>query len=287
MPAERAVSDHEVAEQLVPETADEDEDDYGQDGFDGVGEVQDAPTMALMPAPVLTGLPLMLSSVPLLKSLDRTDLEHVASVLRPEHFEEGVEVIIQADIGETMYFVEDGAAVAEIDGTVVMRYGRGDFFGELALVTQTTRKATVRAVGSTGLRCLSLARDDFDLPYFSDAMIWEKIFTSSPASRYETPAAAPAAAAPAAVDDDSPRDHVLSPSTRHVTRTISATSDSFAQQMEAAGLATPADATSSDSSSDADGEARLYQAVRRAILREHADVRAHVTHRFADCWHLD
>ena len=90
------------------------------------------------------------------------------------------------------------------------------------------------------------------------------------------------ASAPAAGDGDSPRDHALVPPSRNVTRTASATSDSFVQQMEAAGLATPADATSSESSSDADGQARLYQAVRRAILREHADVRAHVTHSLAD-----
>ncbi len=259
---------------MAPEVADDDEDEYAQDGFDVVDEVQDAPSTALMPAPVLTGLPLMLSSVPLLESLDPTDLERMASVLRPAHFENGAEVITQAEIGDKLYFVEDGAAVAEIDGTVVMRYGRGDFFGELALVTQGARKATVRAVGSTGLRCLSLALDAFDRSDFSDAMLWEKIFANFPASQYkQTAAPAPAPAAPPAVDND----HVLSPLTRHVTRTTSATSDSFTQRLEAVGLATPADPTFSDSSSDAEGEARLYQTTKRAILRENADVRAHVT----------
>lgn len=281
MSADRIFSVHGPEEQPAPVVTDED-DDYAQDGFDGADELQDAPSIGLLmppvdkaPVPVLTDLPLMLSAVPLLDRLDRADLDRVASALRPEHYEEGAEVIPRAD---TLYIVESGAAVAEIDGAVVMRYGRGDFFGELG--TLAPRKAIVRAVGPTGVRCMSLARDDFDLPEFADAMIWENIFTNSPASLYKQP---PAAAPPAAVaPGGSPRKMASSPPNRPhvaaVTRATSATSDSFATQMAAAGLATPADASLSDSSSDADGEARLYQATKRAVLREHAEVRAHATH---------
>jgi len=167
--------------------------------------------------------------------------------------------------------------VAEINGVVVMRYGRGDFFGELALVTRAPRKATVRAVGPTGVRCLSLAREDFDSPEFSDAMIWEKIFTDSPAARYAPSAAAAAAAAAAS---GSPRDRVGSPKNGSqsvpVSRTTSVGSDSFALQMEAAGLAMMPDEefTASETSED-EGGSRLYQTTKRALLRERAGVRAY------------
>ena len=289
MSADRIISVHGPDEELASVVSDENDDDYSQDGFDGADELQDTPSIARLmppvdtaPAPVLTELRLMLSAVPMLDRLDHADLDRVASALQPEHYEEGAEVIARAD---TLYIVESGAAVAEIDGAVVMRYARGDCFGELALgMLGTSCKATVRAVGSTGVRCMSLARDDFDLPEFADAMIWEKIFTNSPASLYKQPpsTAAAAAAAAAAAPGGSKRKKSSSLSKRPhavaVTHTASATSDSFATQMAAAGLAMPADASLSDSSSDADGEAQLYQATKRAILREHADVRAHATH---------
>jgi CRP-like cAMP-binding protein len=44
-----------------------------------------------------------------------------------------------------MYFIEEGDAEAVIKGVgVVMSYKRGDFFGELALMTAEPRSATVR-----------------------------------------------------------------------------------------------------------------------------------------------
>ena len=76
----------------------------------------------------------------------------------------GGAIITQGDEGDAMYFIEEGEAEAVIKGVgVVMSYKRGDFFGELALMTAEPRSATVRlgarsrcrfVVMSGGANCL-------------------------------------------------------------------------------------------------------------------------------------
>jgi CRP-like cAMP-binding protein len=125
----------------------------------------------------------VLQSVPLFSELTSTQLERLANSLRrrevktcpdgkfaadDENFPEGV-VIHQGDVGsgaQAMYVVESGhlqacvdvvRSVSNPDG-VVKEYTAGDFFGELAIVTDQPRSATVRCVETTVL--LELERKD-------------------------------------------------------------------------------------------------------------------------------
>ena len=53
--------------------------------------------------------------------------------------------------------------VDEDDNTMVVKtYAAGDYFGELALMMNQPRAATVRAIGNDGARCLKLQRATFD-----------------------------------------------------------------------------------------------------------------------------
>jgi hypothetical protein len=104
---------------------------------------------------------LLLSKVPLLQSLDETERARVADVLEGEEIEPNHPIVVTGDPGEHMYFLEKGDAVAEVKGAVVMRYSRGDYFGELALLTDQPRKATVTS-GPEGARCLKLSREAFN-----------------------------------------------------------------------------------------------------------------------------
>ena len=60
-----------------------------------------------------------------------------------------------------MYFLEEGAADAIVRGVSVFSYTRGGHFGELALLTDEPRKATVRA-GSAGAQVWRLDRTIFE-----------------------------------------------------------------------------------------------------------------------------
>jgi NADH dehydrogenase len=79
--------------------------------------------------------------------------------VRREHFEPGEIVFRQGDVGDRVYFVIDGEAAIEIGGQLVHVSRAGDVIGEVALVKNTPRTATVRA--RTALNMASVSRDTF------------------------------------------------------------------------------------------------------------------------------
>ena len=89
----------------------------------------------------------------------------VADSLVEKAFSEGEYVIREGERGENFYIVVGGEAKAtkRIDGSSspveVLRYKRGDYFGELALLNDKPRAANVIALGD--LRVVTLDRDSF------------------------------------------------------------------------------------------------------------------------------
>jgi NADH:ubiquinone reductase (H+-translocating) len=82
-----------------------------------------------------------------------------------EHFEPGSEVFHQGDLGDRLYIIAAGkaAVVREADGreVVLAQLGSGEYFGEMALLNQTTRNATVRCVEAMDV--LSIDKREFGL----------------------------------------------------------------------------------------------------------------------------
>jgi NADH dehydrogenase len=76
-----------------------------------------------------------------------------------EHFEPGEEVFRQGDIGDRIYFVIDGDGEVEIDGQVAHVVGPGSVFGEIALMNESPRTATIRA--RTAMNLASVEREAF------------------------------------------------------------------------------------------------------------------------------
>jgi MFS family permease len=101
----------------------------------------------------------LLQSVPMFAALSGPALERLASQLVPVRAQAGSEVIRQGDHGDRFYIVEGGELEVVVDGVPGRRLGLGDFFGEIALLRDVPRTATVRAL--TGVSLQALERDDF------------------------------------------------------------------------------------------------------------------------------
>jgi MFS family permease len=109
-------------------------------------------------APDAEGLAL-LSSVPIFAPLSGVALEHVASRLLPLQLDAGTVVIREGDSGDRFYIVADGILDVSTDGARVAEITRGDHFGEIALLRDVPRTATVTA--KNDVRLYALDREDF------------------------------------------------------------------------------------------------------------------------------
>jgi cAMP-dependent protein kinase regulator len=72
----------------------------------------------------------------------------------------GTTIVEQGDLGDTFYVIGSGQVEVIRDGSALRRMGPGTFFGELALLLDSPRTATVRAV--TPVRVFRLDRAGFD-----------------------------------------------------------------------------------------------------------------------------
>jgi len=108
-----------------------------------------------------------LAEVDLLKSLNRYELSRLSELLESTLFDDGEDIIVQGERGDKFYILEDGTCAAFINGSdgekKVKDYEKqGEYFGEIALLKDEPRKATVRATGE-GATVLSLSAEDFRL----------------------------------------------------------------------------------------------------------------------------
>jgi MFS family permease len=101
----------------------------------------------------------LLQGVPIFAALHGPALERLAAHLVPVHAKAGSEVIRQGDRGDRFYVVGEGELEVLVDGRPTRTVLRGDFFGEIALLRDIPRTATVRALTDVSLHALE--RDDF------------------------------------------------------------------------------------------------------------------------------
>lgn len=99
----------------------------------------------------------IIRSVPMLSSLEAYERMNLCDALVHRSFEANTEIVTQGDHGETMFFIENGEVVVtahqpgDDEEREITRLRRGSYFGELALVTQKPRAATVKSLGPVTL----------------------------------------------------------------------------------------------------------------------------------------
>ena len=101
-----------------------------------------------------------LRRVRLFAGLNQRQLRQLARIAKEREYPPGATVVAQGTMsGVSFFVVADGEGSVSVDGEEVARIGPGDYFGELALITEEARTATVTAV--TRRRCHAIAFWDF------------------------------------------------------------------------------------------------------------------------------
>ena len=103
----------------------------------------------------------LVAKVPLFRMLDAARIAAVAGVLRARGAERGERLIRKGAPGDSMYFIVSGEVEVDTETDAPkVRLGAGDFFGEIALITDRERTATITAL--TACKLLVLHKEAFE-----------------------------------------------------------------------------------------------------------------------------
>jgi CRP-like cAMP-binding protein len=101
----------------------------------------------------------VLGRVPLLHRLSKRDLGKVAAMAEERDVEPGCELVREGDAGREFFIVIGGRVEVRRQNRKIAEIGPGGFFGEIALLTERPRNATVSSLAPT--RVLVLRSDQF------------------------------------------------------------------------------------------------------------------------------
>jgi MFS family permease len=101
----------------------------------------------------------LLGSTPLFAPLARPLLENLASRMVRVAVPAGETVMREGDLGDRFYVIESGSLAATFEGRPLSTMGAGECFGEIALLRDVPRTATVTAIEDSVLQAVE--RDDF------------------------------------------------------------------------------------------------------------------------------
>jgi voltage-gated potassium channel len=96
---------------------------------------------------------------PTFSNLDAMQISEVANLLHHKLVPPNFTIVQKRDIADSMYFIASGEVAVQAPSGAI-RLGEGDFFGEIAILTASTRTATV--ISMTECELLYLLVDDFE-----------------------------------------------------------------------------------------------------------------------------
>jgi MFS family permease len=101
----------------------------------------------------------LLGHLPMFAPLPAAILEHLAGSLRRSRVQAGEAIVQEGGPGDLFYVIASGEVDVSVGGRPTAKLGSGDYFGEIALLRQVPRTATV--VARTDVELYSLDRDEF------------------------------------------------------------------------------------------------------------------------------
>jgi CRP-like cAMP-binding protein len=131
----------------------------GVDAFESAGDDDAIPTAGssvslAAPRALSAAARRAVTSTPLLSGLDPDVLESLVSRLDLMHLEAGQVLFREGDVGDSLFIISEGEVAVISEGPPRKELSRllpGSFFGEVALITETPRSATIAAVARTEL----------------------------------------------------------------------------------------------------------------------------------------
>ncbi len=127
------------------------------------------PIVAILFSPVLRGMPEggvggarrveLIRGDPLFAPLSLATVEHLAAALSPVAFDDGAWLMREGQPGTDYILIDTGSAEVSQGGQVLRTLGPGSGAGEIALMREVPRTASIRAVGP--VTAFSLGRADF------------------------------------------------------------------------------------------------------------------------------
>lgn len=101
----------------------------------------------------------LLQRVPLFADLRPKELEQLARSFKERTFSAGETVASEGEGGVGFFVIEDGEATVSVRGQERGTLGPGDYFGEIALIDDGSRSATITA--TSDLHCYGLTSWEF------------------------------------------------------------------------------------------------------------------------------
>ncbi|MGZ8696724.1 MAG: cyclic nucleotide-binding domain-containing protein [Gaiellaceae bacterium] len=127
----------------------------------------------------------LLKRVPIFADLDAKELERIAASMKQRTFKAGDTVTSEGQTGVGFFVIEEGEAMVTVGGDERRKLGPGDYFGEVALLTESARTATITA--ETDLRCYGLTSWEFrPLVETHGSIAWKLLQAMS--KTYQSPA---------------------------------------------------------------------------------------------------
>ena len=101
----------------------------------------------------------ILKKIPFFKDLSEEDLGKIAEKTQMQYFGPDHVIFEEGGPGDIMYIIKRGSVQVIRDQAIIAELSDNDFFGEMALVSDETRNATIKTV--TEIELLTLNKYDF------------------------------------------------------------------------------------------------------------------------------
>jgi CRP/FNR family transcriptional regulator, cyclic AMP receptor protein len=111
----------------------------------------------------------LLQRIPLFAELEPRELERLSGSFKERSFPAGETVATEGEAGAGFFVIESGEASVSVHGEDRGRLGPGDYFGDVALIDEGDRTASITA--QSDLKCYGLTFWDFRPLVESDARI--------------------------------------------------------------------------------------------------------------------